>query len=89
MMFLKFRVGNYQLINLDMPCDVFLELVKLCVSTITSSFASDYCIQRIGRFMSLPLFPILGNLYMVYFETDPLPRICREYIVWYWYADDI
>ncbi len=56
-----------------------------CVFTANGSFYR----QTFGFAMGNPLSPVLSNLYMEYFETRFLPKICNFNLPWYRYVDDI
>ena len=82
---------NNDLHKLDLPVsnDVFLKLIELCVLDSVFSAQGKFYRQTFGFAMGNPLSPVLSNLYMEYFETLYLPRICQFNLPWFRYIDDI
>ena len=77
-------------IQLPIPAESFLELLKLCVSDNVFCFGKECYRQISGIAMGNCLSPVLANLYMEYFETELLPTILPKDIkCWFRYVDDI
>ena len=76
-------------LDLGMPVNCFLELVKLCVTSNAFSFNNSFYMQQSGMGMGSPLSPILSNLYMEFYETKLLPQILPCRLIWFRYVDDI
>ena len=77
-------------INLPVPVELFMELLRLCVCDNIFSFGEECFRQISGIAMGNCLSPVLANLYMEYFETELLPTILpKEIKCWLRYVDDI
>ena len=67
-----------------------LKLIKLCVSDNVFSCMGKHYTQIFGMaIMGNPLSPLLANIYMDFYETIHLPKICSSPLPWYRYVDDV
>ena len=78
-------------LNLDLPVPVekFLKLVRACVSDNVFSFKNNFYRQKFGMAMGSSLSPVLAGLFMEYFESELLPTILDHPLPWYRYVDDV
>ena len=76
-------------IVVPIPKHSFIELIELCVNNNVFQFQNEFYRQKFGISMGSPLSPVLANLYMEYFESELLPSITPQPILWYRYVDDI
>ena len=84
--FLKRKLPSLNL-NLPIPCEVFIDLIELCVTDDLFECQGEFYQQKYGMSMGNPLSPVLCNLFMEYFETELLPQICS--LKWLRYVDDV
>ena len=89
-----YDVLNYlrdDLHKLDLPVsnEIFIKLIDLCVADNVFTVQNSFYRQTFGLAMGNPLSPVLSNLYMEYFETRFLTKICTFNLPWYRYVDDI
>ena len=76
-------------IELPIPVDAFLDLIKLCVSNNYFSFNYKFYLQTFGVAMGSALSPVLANIYMEFFESELLPTLPTQPLLWIRYVDDI
>ena len=76
-------------VQLPLPTDVFLDLIRLCVDSNSFSFHGKFYSQIFGVAMGSPLSPVLANLYMEYFESVLLPTLHVLPSLWIRYVDDV
>jgi hypothetical protein len=76
-------------LNLPIPSDVFIKLVKLCMETCFFSCNDNFYSQTRGLPMGNCLSPVLSGVFMEFFEKELLPSIVDFDIIWYRYVDDI
>ena len=76
-------------INIPIPKQCFLGLIRLCVENNVFQFNDNYYKQKFGISMGSPLSPVLANLYMEYFESELLPSLSPQPSFWVRYVDDV
>ena len=76
-------------INVPIPKNCFLDLLRLCVENNYFQFNDKFYKQKFGISMGSPLSPVLANLYMEFFETEVLPTLPNQPVLWLRYVDDI
>ena len=86
--FLGRKIDQKQ-IELPIPKDCFLELIRLCTNNNYFQFQDRFFKQKFGISMGSPLSPVLANLFMEYFESELLPTIGPQPKLWLRYVDDI
>lgn len=86
---LNFLKNDVHRLNLPIESDVFIKLIELCVCNNVFTVGDEFYKQTFGLAMGNPLSPVLSNLYMEYFETCFLPKICNFTLPWFRYVDDI
>ena len=62
----KNREGLFQS---DVPIDVFVKLIELCVNNNYFAFSNKFYKQTFGVAMGSPFSPVLAKIYMEYFES--------------------
>lgn len=80
---------NQNVIELPIPIDVFLDLIRLCVNNNYFTFNNEYYLQTFGVAMGSPLSPVLANIFMEYLESEYLPNLTPRPLLWLRYVDDI
>ena len=83
------RKIDEKIINVPIPKDCFLELLRLCVNHNYFQFEDKFYRQKFGIAMGSPLSPVLANLFMEYIESELLPNISDKPVLWLRYVDDI
>ena len=86
--FLRTKVSEGT-VQLPLPTDVFLDLIRLCVDSNSFSFHGKFYSQIFGVAMGSSLSPVLANLYMEYFESVLLPTLPVLPSLWIRYVDDV
>ena len=79
-------------LNLDIPVPLesFMKLIKLSVSNCYFSFNNKFYLQMTGLPMGNPLSPILANIFLEFYERDKLSTILDiNTITWLRYVDDV
>ena len=76
-------------VDLPLPVDTIIELIKLCVKDCKFQFNGKFYEQKFGMAMGNPLSPVLSNLYMEIFESRILSTIIPDKVKWYRYVDDV
>ena len=84
--FLKNELQNYEL---ELPNDIIILLIELCIKNCYFSFNNKFYLQLLGMPMGNPLSALIANLYMEFFEKYILSTILRSDIIWKRYVDDI
>ena len=82
----KNREGLFQT---DVPIDVFVKLIELCVNNNYFAFSNKFYKQTFGVAMGSPLSPVLANIYMEYFESVLLASAGMVPPLWLRYVDDV
>ena len=70
------------------PIDNLMEMLTFCVETTYFRMGSDIYRQEEGLAMGSPLSPVLGNMYMEYFEEMALACTSLKPSMWLRYVDD-
>ena len=83
------RKIDEKIINVPIPKDCFLDLLRLCVNHNYFQFEKKFYRQKFGIAMGSPLSPVLANLFMEYIESELLPNIVDGPVLWLRYVDDI
>ena len=77
-------------IDIPIPIDVFLKLLKLAVTNCYFSFNDRFYIQKTGLPMGSPLSPILANIFLEFYERDKLSSVLDfDRNTWLRYVDDV
>jgi hypothetical protein len=84
----KFLIDNENVLNLPIPANIFVELLKNCLSFNFFKFENNFYKQKEGLSMGNPLSPVLSILFMEFLEAKNLNNI-NEIILWYRYVDDV
>ena len=71
---------NVDLSNLPLPFDIFMKLVRICVSDCNFSYNDRFYKQIRGLPMGSPISPIIANLFMEIFESNVLSDILDNLI---------
>ena len=81
-------------LNLDIHLDIwttkkkFIDLIRLVLGDYVFTANEGFYRQKEGLAMESPLSPILGNIFMEYFESQLLKEITPPGLIWLRYVDD-
>ena len=70
------------------PIDNLMKMLTFCVEMTYFKIGSDIYQLENGPAMGLPLSPVLGNIYMEYFEEMALGSTSLKPSLWLRYVDD-
>ena len=70
------------------PIDNLMEMLTFCEEITYFGMGSDIYRQEVELAMSLPLSPVLANIFMEYFEEMALESISLKSSMWLRYVDD-
>ena len=86
--FLAKKIASLELV-VPLPCYQFISLKELCIDNNYFTFEGEFYIQKFCISMGSPLFSVLANLYMEYYETELLLQISPSPPFWLRYIDDV
>ena len=64
------------------------ELLNLCTKSVHFTFDGYIYVENDGVAMSLPLGPVLANIFMVELERSVIPTLMDKMKLWTRYVDD-
>ena len=88
LIFLERKLPTLDL-DLPIPVEKFIKLIRVCVNDSVFSFGSDFYRQKFGCAMGSSLSPVLAGVFMEYFESELLPTILDHPLPWFRYVDDV
>ena len=71
------------------PTEKFIKLLEFTITHCISCFNKKFYKQLQGAAMGSPVFPVIANIYMEYFESLTIPTSAGLIKWWFRYVDDV
>ena len=71
------------------PTEKLIKLLEFTLTNCIFRFNKKFYKQLQGAVMGSPVSPVIGNIYMEYFESLAIPSSPTLIKWWFWYVDDV